>query len=418
MGSSGPRPPGRAPRGLERLAALCLQAEPKDTRLGDLSELYVRSHEQTTRRLGGAPGATAAARLAADLHYLGVSANVVVFARVIEPALRLAAPGAMAFIVNDLWERAMTTVQISVRKLVLPVFLLVGGAFLVHGAMNVWYTWRQTEALMIDVQRQQADALAAQIEQFIAATQTQIGWSSAGVPAEQQRVEWLRLLRSVPAITELTHVGADGKEALFVSRLRMDKVDAGADYTNDVRFTEAKKRQTYVGPVHFPKPGEPYVSIAVARGGAGTGVTLAEVSIKKVWDLVAGIKVGETGYAYVVDGEGRLIADRDPALASSQQDLSSLPQVQAALAGAVTERQREGRTFDTSPSGVSVLSASAPVPSLGWQVFVERTVAEVWGPLWSVALRGILLLVLGLAAVVLAGAAATRRVTVPRPAQV
>jgi hypothetical protein len=284
--------------------------------------------------------------------------------------------------------------------------------------MNVWYTWRQTEALMIDVQRQQADALAAQIEQFIAATQTQIGWSSAGVPAEQQRVEWLRLLRSVPAITELTHVGADGKEALFVSRLRMDKVDAGADYTNDVRFTEAKKRQTYVGPVHFPKPGEPYVSIAVARGGAGTGVTLAEVSIKKVWDLVAGIKVGETGYAYVVDGEGRLIADRDPALASSQQDLSSLPQVQAALAGAVTERQREGRTFDTSPSGVSVLSASAPVPSLGWQVFVERTVAEVWGPLWSVALRGILLLVLGLAAVVLAGAAATRRVTVPRPARV
>ena len=127
--------------------------------------------------------------------------------------------------------------------------------------------------------------------------------------------------------------------------------------------------------------------------------------------MVAAIKVGEAGYAYIVDGKGRLIADRDPALASSQQDLSSLPQVQAALAAPPTERQREGNTFDTSPSGASVLSANAPVPVLGWQVFVERPVAEVFGPLWSAALRGIVLLVLGLAAVLLAGAAARRRVT-------
>jgi hypothetical protein len=69
-------------------------------------------------------------------------------------------------------------------------------------------------------------------------------------------------------------------------------------------------------------------------------------------------------------------------------------------------------------SGTSVLSANAAVPALGWQVFVERPAAEVGGPLRSVALRGILLPVLGLAAVVLTGAAAARRVRVPRPAQV
>jgi len=413
MATLGPRAPDRAPHGLERLAALCLQAEPNDTRLGDLSELYARTHEHATRRLGTAFGA----RLAADLHYVGVSANVIMFARVIEPALRLAAPGAMAFVITDIWERAMTTVQMSVRKLVLPALLLVGSAFLIHGALNVWYTWRQTEALMIDVQRQKADALAAQIEQFIVATQSQIGWSTVGVRAEQQQVEWLRLLRNVREIAELTHIGADGKETLFVSRLAMDKVGRDTDFANDARFTEAMNRQTYIGPVHFPKPGEPYVSIAVASGG--TGVTLAEVSVKKVWGMVAAIKVGETGYAYIVDGKGRLIADRDPALATSpQQDLSSLPQVRAALAVPATERQREGQTFDTSPSGASVLSANAPVPVLGWQVFVERPVAEVFGPLWSAALRGIVLLVLGLVAVFLAGAAARRRMTVPGPAQI
>ena len=300
----------------------------------------------------------------------------------------------------------MTTVQMSVRKLVLPALLLVGSAFLIHGALNVWYTWRQTEALMIDVQRQKADAVALQIEQFVLATQSQIRWSTTGVPVEQQRIESLRLLRNTPAITELTHLGADGKESLFVSRLAMDQVGRGTDFANDVRFIEAMKKQTYVGPVHFPKPGEPYISIAVARGG--TGVTLAEVSVKKVWDMVASIKVGETGYAYIVDAKGHLIADRDPALASSQQDLSRLPQVQAALAVPMAERQPQGKTFDSSVSGASVLSANAAVPSLGWQVFVERPIAEVWGPLWSAALRGMLLLVLGLAAVLLAGVAACR----------
>jgi hypothetical protein len=409
-----PQAPDRAPRGLERLAALCLQAEQKDTRLGDLSELYVRTHERATRCLGTAPGATAMSRLAADLHYVGASANVVMFARVIEPVSRLAAHGALAFIVTDPGERAMATVKMSVRKLVLPALLLVGSAFLIHGALNVWYTWRQTEALMIDVQRQKADALAAQIEQFIVATQNQLSWSTAGVPAEQQRVEWLRLLRNAPAITELAHIGPDGKETLFVSRLAMDKVGRGTDFANDVRFTEAMKRQAYVGPFHFRSPAEPYVSIAVAR--PGTGVTLAEVNIKNVWNMVAAIKIGETGYAYIVDGKGRLIADGDPATVSSRPDFSGLPQVRAALAAPMTERQREGRTFDTSPSGASVLSANAPVPVLEWQVFVERPVAEVFGPLWNAALRGIVLLVLGLAAVLLAVAAARRRVPVPRPA--
>ena len=95
MGPYGPRAPDSAPHGLERLAALCLQAELKDTRLGDLSELYVRTQEHAARRLGKAPGATVMSRFAADLHYIGASANVVLFARVIEPAQRMMAPGAL-----------------------------------------------------------------------------------------------------------------------------------------------------------------------------------------------------------------------------------------------------------------------------------------------------------------------------------
>ena len=44
---------------------------------------------------------------------------------------------------------------------------------------------------------------------------------------------------------------------------------------------------------------------------ARSGVTVAETNLKLVWDVIKAVKVGETGYAYIVDGNGRLIADRD-----------------------------------------------------------------------------------------------------------
>jgi len=47
--------PRRAPRALERLATVCLKAEAEDSRLGDLSEQYVRTHERARTYLGIRP---------------------------------------------------------------------------------------------------------------------------------------------------------------------------------------------------------------------------------------------------------------------------------------------------------------------------------------------------------------------------
>jgi hypothetical protein len=68
--------PSRAPRRLERVAAACLQAEPEDSRLGDLSERYVHVHEHARRHLGTTLWAMAVSRLVADLYYLAATASV------------------------------------------------------------------------------------------------------------------------------------------------------------------------------------------------------------------------------------------------------------------------------------------------------------------------------------------------------
>jgi hypothetical protein len=401
---------------LERLAMICLKAETEDSRLGDLSEQYVRTHLRVRTYLGATPLAMTVSHLAADIRYVFSTANVVLFARAVDPLLRLAEPGAKETIVLDLKERTMTLLHTAARKVVLPALLLVGSAFLINGAVNVWTTWRETEALIVGLQREKAQAAAVQIGQYMSMVQDQIGWATtgSGVAHEHRRIDYLRLLRQVPAITEIAQLNAEGKEVLRVSRLRMDTVDSKADFSTDARFTETLKRNKYVGPVYYNKHSEPYVSLAVARGGL---VTLTEVNIKRVWDIVDTVKAGETGYAYVVDGKGRLIASRDKALVLRQADLSILPQVAAASTVAPSGNSgQQGTTFDTSLTGEAVLSVHAAVPALDWNVFVELPVAEARAPLWSALLRAAFLLALGLLAIFLASLSAARRDMPSHPA--
>jgi hypothetical protein len=61
-------------------------------------------------------------------------------------------------------------------------------------------------------------------------------------------------------------------------------------------------------------------------------VSVAEVNLKLIWDVVSQIKVGAHGHAYEVDGQGRLIAHPDISLVLRNTDLSRLAQVQAARA--------------------------------------------------------------------------------------
>ena len=105
---------------------------------------------------------------------------------------------------------------------------VVAIALLSNGIFEVFFYYQEHKASLIRIQREQAEAAAAKIGQFIKEIESQLGWTtqlpwSAG-SIEQRRFDALRLLRQVPAITELAQLDATGKERLRVSRLAMDVV--------------------------------------------------------------------------------------------------------------------------------------------------------------------------------------------------
>src|SRR5207253_4331009 len=112
----------------------------------------------------------------------------------------------------------------------------------------------------------------------------------------------------------------------------MNVEDSGLDLSRDPKFTEAVAHKVWYGPVYFRRESEPYMTLSLAGTRKDAGVSIAEVNLKLIWDVVSQIKVGERGHAYVVGSQGRLIAHPDISPVLRNTDMSKLVQVQAALA--------------------------------------------------------------------------------------
>ena len=119
-----------------------------------------------------------------------------------------------------------------------------------------------------------------------------------------------------------------------MSRLSMGPPPDHPDYSHDPKFTEAVAKKVYYGPVYFRRGSEPYMTLSVAGTRPAFGVSVAEVQLKLVWNVVSQMKVGERGQAYVIDAGGRLIAHPHASLVLSNTDMTQLAQVQAARAWA------------------------------------------------------------------------------------
>ena len=302
------------------------------------------------------------------------------------------------------------------RKYVAFFVAVIALALLLNGASEIWFSYQEHKASLIRIQHEQAEAAAAKIGQFIREIENQIGWTTqlpwAAGALEQRRFDALRLLRQVPAITELAQLDAAGREQLRVSRLAMDVVGSGTDYSKDAKFTEAVAHKIYYGPVYFRRESEPYMTLAMAGARRDAGVSVAEVNLKFIWDVVSQIKVGEHGQAYVIDAESRLIAYPDISQVLRNTDMSRLAQVQAARAGA-SGLSPDDVQVAQDLRGRPVLTAYAPVPPLNWLVFVELPRAEAYAPLYGSIERSGVLLLAALTFAIVAGLVLARRMVGP-----
>lgn len=300
------------------------------------------------------------------------------------------------------------------RKYLYSIVALAFAALAINTAFDVWFSYREQKQLLAAIQREQAASAAIQIGQFIGQIENQIRWL-ARLPAElstneDERLNAIRLLRLSPAIAEIAELDSQGREQVRVSRRVADRIGSKVDLSASPAFRGANESRTYYGPVYFLADTEPFMTLAARNFGRDPNVIVAEVNLRFIWDLVAGIRVGNTGKAYVVDRMGLLIAHPDLWPALRRTDLSGHPDVRAALDGVGPPA---AGLVKEDLSGQRVLSTYATVPSLGWVVFVELPLNEAYAPIYASIGRSTFLLIVLLAFAVLVSFLLSRRMTVP-----
>jgi signal transduction histidine kinase len=299
-------------------------------------------------------------------------------------------------------------------KYIALVVTLVSAALFANGALEIWFSYWAHKASLIRIGHEQAEGAAANIGQFVKDVEAQLGWTvqlpwDSNTSLEQRRNDAWRLLRQVPAITELEQIDPAGLVQLRVSRTEPDEKGSAIDVSGEARFRDAVAHTAWHGPVYFRQNAEPYMTLALAGSPRDTGVSVAEVNLTFIWDVISKIRVGEGGQAYVVDSRGRLIAHPDISLVVQNTDLSHLPQVQAARAALRGEPEQPARDLN----GRDVLTSYAAIAPLGWFVFVDLPTDEAFAPFQAAIVRIVLLLLAALGLAVLAGMVLVRRMVGP-----
>jgi len=163
-------------------------------------------------------------------------------------------------------------------------FALVGGALLIWPlAASAQSSDDRVRILHGRILHMQAEAIAEKVDHFIKEVEGHVGWAAGSVSAgslEPRRLDFLRLLPQVPAITEVSYIDTNGREQIKTSRFAMDKLAGETDFSQDPKFTQAHANKRYVSPVYFRKESEPYITLAIAAGRGDT-VPLSPRSVSR-----------------------------------------------------------------------------------------------------------------------------------------
>jgi signal transduction histidine kinase/CheY-like chemotaxis protein len=285
----------------------------------------------------------------------------------------------------------------------LLVSLLLSGLMLAGAGIEARLAYLDSVAAAERAQRLEARAAADRISQYLGSIESQIrdaatlAWDSGALSSADLQEEFHRVMKLVPAISEMRNVDSRGKERLYVSRTEKDRIDSRSDVPEEI-LKRAQAAPIVYGPVVFHEGARPFVSLAVRESvRPPSGASIAELDLKFVTDVVQGIAIGKTGTAYVVDRRNRLVAHPNLSLVLRETNVASLPHV-AAARDAIAESPDAGlpTRWSHAIDGTGVLVSAVHIPGPDWLLFAEEPEAEALAPVRIILYRTAALLVAGI----------------------
>jgi signal transduction histidine kinase len=217
-------------------------------------------------------------------------------------------------------------------------------------------------------------------------------------------------------VKEVSLIDARGQELL---RLAEHTLVTASDLTNQAKspkFQIPISGEAYIGPVRVSEFSEPFVTVALPIRSLAedkvVGVLAVEVNLKHLWDDVLSFKVGQSGYLYLVNGTGQLLAHPDFSLVLARKDLSGMGAVRRFLAKEEEENPAKSLEYSNYQE-VPVVGVHARSPKLGWGVIVEQSTAEAFAGVDRMKIETTVILINAVIVTMVLSTLAARQLTRP-----
>jgi PAS domain S-box-containing protein len=308
------------------------------------------------------------------------------------------------------------TVTLAFAFIALSVFVLL----IASGLQLYWNIQAQGAILSSNQQLIAAGAartVSGFIQEKISAVETAVWLTNLdSVSPKEQKQILQSLLGLHPAFRQLLLLNAQGQVVTQASRLSQEASRRSDRKINGVIQAQHLEKNKTISPVYFDATtSEPLLIITVPvtdvlRDFKGTLV--AEVNLKFMWDVVDRLKVGETGYAYVVDRLGNLIAFEDTARVLKGENVAQLSIVADFLGKPAMTLPDRVSSFN-GIEGKKVVGTYVPLETPPWAVITEIPWAEayrdvIWEAMVSASITLAMAVMAGIFGLVLA-----RRLAVP-----
>ncbi len=306
----------------------------------------------------------------------------------------------------------------SVRSKVLLAMLLLGIVPLSAAAVSSFIGARE---IAMNAERQVASIpgpAAARIEELLYFRYVDINhyaklpmFQDDELVYEQNRFFGL-ILDTYEPYSWLGYAGLDG-----VISSSSNQVTIGIDVSEEEWFQEAISKpgeilvyDVYESYLSGYKPVVGFTTAVLDSGGSVTGVIHTEVKMSSVARHVEALKVGDTGTAYLVDSQGRVIVDKDGPILPGEVWAGSKVLYADYHEGGVIREEIGGRSVIT---GYTNLSGYGPYPGLNWTLLAIMETTEVFAPVKVQTMWTAVILFVGVILVVVASIILSRGLTEP-----
>jgi putative methionine-R-sulfoxide reductase with GAF domain/HAMP domain-containing protein len=308
-----------------------------------------------------------------------------------------------------------TTLAIAFTTLSV-VILLVNGGFALYTNIRVYQ-----ESVAAQQQLVAADASKAVstfIQEKFNTLETAVNFADPIKASPEERETFIDgLLGSHPSFQQFMLLNKQGRLLADTSGISGALSQQFASYREGA-FAQSSTGANYISPVYIDDAtSEPLITIAIPVKnvfGDTEGSLLAEVNLKFMWSLVDQLKVGDTGYAYVVDNQGNLIAFQDTSRVLAGENTSQISEVKEFVENPAESADVTPETVSyTGLTGKTVLGTYVPLGTPDWAVVIEQPTAEAYAPIYQSAAASAATILLMAILAGIAGTMIARRLAVP-----